>query len=284
MDYAQKFIQYAMRTDQVSQLAQIGDRINNAVVQTRSFPYEFIVSTSDPDGMPLFQWLAEEPFGPVIQASILPLQPDAPKSLQHISRDVQFVYIFTEDGVRLHVYLLRPNEFERVMEEDSLVEVLWDATRKYGSALRPTDISHRLKKPTAREVECWCDAFFYAITQVAIALQEKRWSSAQQALTRARTPLYDTLCAAVAARSSFTINLGRDGDQLASYAPQEYMQHWSKTYSASDAASLWDALFQACMLFRKTGLEIAECSGYAYPKERDVKLLRLFRTMWEASR
>lgn len=260
-------VHWAQNTEAVRQVVMTGDRVNRAAVKIEFLPYEWLLSLGrgavwqEPDWAQVFG--------------------EMPLHLAHPDHTGRTVHLLFADRSRVILRFLEQEALDSILREDSLCEVILDKDARYGARPRPTDLSRRVKKPTEEQFRAWCDAYFVEIVDAAFAAADQQPLPAATALERARGVLLQMTEAAIAAGSDFSINLGIDGSNLRAYAETVWYDHYVRTYAAATVDSIWDAVFQACMLFRKAGLLLGEKCGYAYPKKEDVEILQMLRTTWE---
>lgn len=192
--------------------------------------------------------------------------------------------IFLSDNSRIDLTVLDKEEMEKIREENSLLLLQYDREDLYRELPQVNDLSYRTGKPDAEEFQAWCQNFFADMTDVAINLLADEILPAQLAFSRARQSLYKLSLAAVASESSFRLNLGKDGSNLRAYMSEVEYDHLMRSFAASRPDRIWDALFQACMLFRKQGLKLNELEGLEYPKKLDVRMMKYFRKLWEENK
>lgn len=273
----ENFIQHAMiswaTTDEaILVLFMTGTRVNPAAVKRETDPYDFLLVTQN-NGKSLLQedWSAQ--FSePLLQVGCIQ-EGRAPR-----------YRILLGNNTRINITVLHPQDVPEVLEKDSLAKAIYDPNEQYASREKPNDLTLRVKKPTVEEYDLWCQQFFANITDVALALVEEQEMVAQAALSHARSALLSMNRAAVASDSSFHINVGTEGENLKAYMSEVEYDHLARSYAPTEKKRLWDALFQACMLFRKAGLKLNELDEFTYPKRLDVEMLRYLRRLWEETR
>lgn len=266
-DISRIVIRWAQEEPSVSQVVVNGDRVNRAAVVNPLYEYRWIVAAEDLDAASAsYEALG---FG------------QEPIYRVRFKRDEDIVvYTLLPDKTRLRARFVAPERLDALLEEDSLCEVILDKPARYGARPRPTDLSHRLRKPSREEFQRLCDRFFIDIVDCAIRISIDELIPAQFALERARKVMIALVSYYASSESDFTLNLGTDGRNLKAYLSSEFYDHLHRSFSGTDANQLWDALFQACMLFRKAGLKLGENCHYEYPRQRDVEVLSMLRTMW----
>lgn len=252
-----------------------GSRANPAAVKNKYDSYEYyLVSLS---GINIDRQMESTVWADVFESEILQF------GLIHRSRRLKY-RIFLADNNRIDLTVLDRDEMEKIREENSLLSLCFDREGAYSDLPQSNDLSCRTKKPEPEDFEICCQEFFADMTDVAINLMEDDIYPAQLALIRAGKSLYKINMAAVAGESSFSLNLGEDGKNLKAYMSSVEYDHLMRSFAESRPDRIWDALFQACMLFRKQGLKLNELEGLNYPKKLDVRMMRYFRSLWEEKR
>lgn len=266
------FVKWANNQEAISLLVFTGERINNAVVKNDDAVYEWILaidfSKLQPDSV---NW-DDLGLGRILQAS-------------HFDKDGRpFTRLFFEDRSRFDLCFVSEEDLDRILEKDSLCEIVLDRSNRYGATKKPTDLSRRIKKPTEEEFSAWCGIFFTEMTDVCLYLKNQQLLPAQVSLGRTKEALMNMVKASTSAKSEYTLNPGKDVQNLKAYLDEEATDLLDMSFAKTTDRDLWDAVFKSCILFRRMGLDLAERTGYPYPKEIDVNLLKVFRSIWEESR
>lgn len=263
---------WASETESVEALFATGPRENPAAVKRDSDPYDYIVVLTH----------GEEVFAEADWAGVL-----GQEVLQAglVSGDATPAFrIFLADGTRINFLLADPSKIETVLTTDSLARAVYDPHQLFADRKASTDLSRRMKPPKPEEFARFYQAFFMHMSDVAAALMDDELLVAQVRLEKARRILRTVTMAAVASKSGFRINLGPEGVNLKAYMNEVAYDHLVRSYAQTDELRIWDAVFQACMLFRKSGLALHESENLAYPKELDVRMMQYLRHCWEERR
>ena len=70
--------------------------------------------------------------------------------------------------------------------------------------------------------------------------------------------------------TGFTVSVGMWGKYFKEYLPDAMYRRYLKTYAGYEG--LWDAVFEACALFRTTAPVVGEYLGYGYNHSDDVNM------------
>lgn len=255
------------RMEKVRLFARWGAWINPASVAELATPISWWIGTDDLDFWTQAPWavmLGRDP----IQSGVT-------------DRSPLRIRLLTQDHLRLDFLVEETDQLVTRIEQDSLVEILLDREDHFMAGRITSDLSHREKAPDVEDLKILPDRFFAEMTDMAFYLDQEEWLPALMSLARARRILLRFLRIAIARKNGFSINLGEDLRNLSAYMPQDQYESLLRTYATSDPRSLWDALFQACMLFRKAALTIDQGSSFHYPRQLDVEMMQLFRSLWK---
>lgn len=135
-----------------------------------------------------------------------------------------------------------------------------------------------------KQLTDWTHAYFRHIIDTAMILEHEQNLTAQISLHHARKILFQIVEAAVDIKTGGQAQYGPQAYQLSQYLSEIPLDHLNRSYPVTDKDRIWDAIFQACMLFRKAGLLIMEKTELDYPKEIDVEMMKILRALWEAGR
>lgn len=260
------------KKSQVQALLETGRRANPAAVHQALDPYEYDLVVDSDEEMILGEDWGAVFDDQVIQQGLLQSGPlRTYRILLAKDRRIQWTV------GRLEALLPR-------IEKDSLAKPLYDPQGLFSERMEANDLSYRIQRPEAQAMEECCQRFFAYMTDVALALVEEQIFPALLAFAKARENLMEMTLPAVAARSSFSVNLGQDGSNLRAYMGEVEYDHLLRSYSSARPDRIWDALFQACMLFRKEGMALDELGVFSYPRKLDVEMMQYFRKLWEGVR
>lgn len=83
----------------------------------------------------------------------------------------------------------------------------------------------------------------------------------------------------VLSENKYVLDLGKDDKFVFNYIETELFEMYLLCYSKLDIDSLWESLFNMCMLFRKISLKIAVNLRFEYVKELDRDTLNYLREL-----
>lgn len=189
--------------------------------------------------------------------------------------------LFFENHMRVDLIIESADLLEKRIRKESLSKVFIDRDDRFPEVPVVTDLSQRIILPDQDTLKLWPRQFFRYITDMSIYLERKKVFPAQNSLNQAREVLLKMLKAALIRKEGYSLNLGENGENMDIYLSKELYQMLLRTYATSDMDNLWDALFQACRLFRRAGLIMDQDTAFEYPRKMDVELMKGFRTMWE---
>lgn len=255
------------RMDQVRLLIRSGRWINPAASSDKDSPYEWWVGSQSPEEwkqLSFEEWLGFS----LIQASLLSLSPLSFRLL-------------LPNRMRLDLRIEKAQSLVERMKSDTLMAVVIDKDDLIKEDRVTSDISHRTKSPDMEDLKLLPGNFFREMSDMAFYLKGGEVFPAQQALERGRKILLRLTETAVARSNGYSINLGEDLRNARAYMDPSQYETLLRTYSASNLAPLWDALFQSCILFRKVGLAIDQGTSFAYPRKLDVEMMKMFRQLWK---
>lgn len=262
-------VNWANEKDSLRHLVLTGKRLNKAEFQFEQDPYDWILSLTNPEEAFQSMEFDFSESSEIIQDS-------------RFKKDgYYYIRLLFEDRTRFNIYLVDEDGLDQIIEKDSLCEIVLDKDNRYGATRKATDLSRRIQEPQLEEFESWYNTFFTEMTDLAFYLKNNSLLSGQICLSRARKPLLEIMAATISSNSDYTFNPGEDYCHLEAYLDEEQKEYLQATFVGSNKKDLWDALFKACVLFRKAGLSLAENTGFTYPKKMDVDLLRKYREIWE---
>lgn len=266
-------VHWAESNEKIRALALCGEAVNRAAVK-KHFPlYEWYLAVAGDFHLDHVVWKTIFGETPILAGGFS----------QGLRKEDRIRLAF-EGGVRFNLTFYDPTYLSPALEEESLHRLLVDKDQQMTEQQEPTDLSHRCKRPDEGQCQLWCSRFFSSVMDAVISLHRGEVLSSQLFLENARQPLLEISKAATAFDADFRLNLGDHGENLSAYMDEVCYDHLLRSFAFSEVARIWDAIFQACMLFRKSGLKLDQAGIFSYPRRTDVELLRLFRGFWEEER
>ncbi|WP_434778368.1 aminoglycoside 6-adenylyltransferase [Neisseria sp. Ec49-e6-T10] len=200
------------------------------------------------------QWL--QYFGDLV----IMQQPDDPTLFDDVRPlDEQYAFLmqFT-DGTRIDLTLQTIEYTKHHFLSDTLTLPLLDKDHILPDIAPPSDKGYWVKKPSSKEFLGTCNEFWWVSTYVAKALARNDVLSALQYLNDPiRAMLIRVLNWFVGIDTCFSVNLGKNAQNLQYYLPNETWQRLLKTYPKATIEAIWQALFETCSLFHTVAQDIA---------------------------
>jgi aminoglycoside 6-adenylyltransferase len=183
-----------------------------------------------------------------------------------------YLMLFT-DGNRIDLILAPLGENGPFPPEDRLVKVLLDKDGLFPQTAPPTDRDYWVKRPETGFFTDCCNEFWWVSTYVAKGLWRKELLYAQEHLNRFLRPMLLTMLDwQVGLQNGFSVSTGKHGKYLEKHLPRERWEELLSTYAAGSYPAVWEALFAATRLFRRTAREAAAQLGSHYPEEEDRRV------------
>lgn len=177
------------------------------------------------------------------------------------------------DGNRIDLTLIPVEEVEAYCKEDKLMKVLLDKDGRFPELPASTDEDYWVKRPTAEWFADCCNEFWWVSTYVAKGLWRKEMLYAQEHLNRyVRPMLIKMLEWQAGIGTGFAVSAGKNGKYLENYLPEPSWRTLMATYADGSYESVWNALFAAGELFRRTAVHVAGDLGFEYPEEDDRRV------------
>lgn len=268
-NYRTQLVRWASGIAEIVLVAMTGERVNSAVVQNPLHSYDFVLALKEETKLD-FTTISETK---LIQDAFLGMK-----------EDVSRFRLLYADRTYVNIAVTTEENFDRLLTKDSLMDIVLDKGHRYGPRGKATDLSYREKPMACSEYTEKCHLFYAEMTDACMYLYNNDLLSAQLALERGREALLWMVRGMCAFRSDYTVNLGKDLRNLSAYLEPGLYELLKSCYAKTEREAIWDSLFKSCMLFRKAGLLVAEAEDFEYPREMDVEVLKLFRTMWEEVR
>lgn len=170
-----------------------------------------------------------------------------------------------EDYTRIDLTLVPITELDQYIQSDKLIQILLDKDGLVPKLPPPSDIDFWVKKPSASYFDDCCNEFWWLSTYVAKGLCRGELPYAIDHLAIMRNLLLTMLSWEVGIGIDFSASMGKNFKYLNNYLATDTWNRIMQTYRNDTAASIWDALWTCCDLFRDSGNNIAMQMGFIYP-------------------
>jgi aminoglycoside 6-adenylyltransferase len=189
------------------------------------------------------------------------------------NQDGRFAYLMQlSDGNRIDLTFATLDKISE-LTRDSLTKILLDKDGLLPNLSPASDRDYLPDPPTAAEFADCCNEFWWVCVYVAKGLWRGEILYAKHFQEHhVRVQLMKMLTWYAGIHTQFSRSLGKNGKYLEDQLDPELWQMVLSTYSDADYDRTWDALLNACDLFRKTALEVAEHFEYTYPQEDDLRV------------
>jgi aminoglycoside 6-adenylyltransferase len=195
------------------------------------------------------------------------MQDPAPKNDGSFSYLMQFT-----DGNRIDLSLFEIANFNH-LETDSLSILLLDKDSLFQPFPSPSDSDYLPSPPTAQAFSDCCNEFWWLCPSIAKGLWRQEILYAKHIFDQfVREQLMKMLTWYVGMKTQFSCDLGKFGKYLKQYLEPDLWDMLERTYSETDYAATWEALYTMCKLFRITATHVAEHFGFEYPNGDDEKV------------
>ena len=189
------------------------------------------------------------------------------------NQDGRFAYLMQfSDGNRIDLTIVSL-EYLGEFTRDSLTKILLDKDGILPNLPPASDRDYLPIPPTTVEYADCCNEFWWVCTYVAKGLWRGEILYAKHYQeNHVRAQLMKMLSWYAGIQTQFSRSPGKNGKYLEDQLDSELWQLVLSTYSDTDYDRTWDALLNACDLFRKTALVVGEHFEYTYPQEDDLRV------------
>lgn len=208
-------------------------------------------------------WL-EEKFG-----RISVLQTPETGSLIPPDNDGSFVFLtIFEDGNRIDLNVTS----EPYIDDGEPVIVLLDKTGEL-SGIKPREDFRFVKPPTEKLFRDCCNEFWWCLNNVAKGIARDELPYAMEMFNHyVRDMLNQMTDWYIGVNNDFKVSAGKMGKNYKRYLPEKLYKQYAATYSDSDYAHLWTAVFTGCGLFRILAETVANHFNYTYDLTEDKNM------------
>lgn len=186
------------------------------------------------------------------------------------------------DGYRIDLHLdIKKVALDRYLE-DTLTIKLLDKDDFLPDLAKANDQFHWIQKPSQIEFHGVCNEFWWCLNNVAKGLNRHQIPYVLKMYYEIVHPqLFQLVDWSVAQKNNFQITTGLFGKNYEMLLTKERYEAYLKTYPNPNPEAIWQAIFNACDLFRELGIEIAESLGFSYNLVEDQNMQRYLTQMYK---
>lgn len=183
--------------------------------------------------------------------------------------------IYTMDSTKITVNIIHYD-----LKEDFVKNLKGDLNFVYDEEEIESDLEREeniYKMPKAYEFEECSKNFFSLSLDTSFSLLSRDKISAGFKMEALRDELYKLLNWYIIDKYNGGMNIGNYGDNLIHTLEADLRDEIVEIFSNSEIIDTYTAIFKACQIFRKIGMEFAKKNNFTYPKRDDVYSLKLLR-------
>lgn len=186
------------------------------------------------------------------------------------------------DGNRIDLHVdIKEVALNRYLE-DTLTIKLLDKDDLLPDLARANDQAHWIQRPSETEFCAVCNEFWWCLNNVAKGLNRQQIPYVLKMYYEVVHPqLFQLIDWSIAQKNNFQITTGLFGKYYENLLTKERYEAYLKTYPYPDSEAIWQAVFNACELFRELGIEIAESLGFSYNLVEDQNMQRYLTQMYK---
>lgn len=193
------------------------------------------------------------------------------------SRRYVWLVLF-KDGTRVDLVLETKQDAIKNFTGNKLTVLLLDKDGFLPEIPPPSDKDYHATKPDEDKYIACCSGFWWFLNDVAKGIARDQLPYAMEMYNSfVRYTLNQMIDWYVGVQTGFAVSTGKNGKYYKKYLPEELYGLYAATYSDSDYANLWRAIFSGCELFRKTASKVGDYFGFAYNKQDDDNMMDYLR-------
>lgn len=258
---------FARREERVRAVIMNGSRVNPNAPKDIFQDYDVVYMVTDMPAM-----LADRSWLKVFGELMIMQTPDEMGGSSAQQRDGFAFLMQFADGNRIDL-TLHPADKAHTLTADSLSVLLLDKDGRFPPFPPPSDKDYLRQPPAAKEFADCCNEFWWVSTYVAKGLWREELPYAKAMLDQyVREALMNMLAWYAGMKKGWHLSPGKCGKYLEKLVEPELWHLFVQTYADGQYANIWDSLFAACGLFRRTALALADKYGLPYPHEDDRRV------------
>ena len=195
------------------------------------------------------------------------------------SRSYTWLMLF-QDGCRIDLHIETVEAVLETYGSDTLTLPLLDKDGILRPLPPPDDSGYRVTKPGNPQYDGCCNEFWWCLNNVAKGLVRGQLPYAMRMYTGVVHPELERMTAwYIGTETDFGVSVGMWGKYFQKLLPPPLYARYASTYAAGDSRCLWNAVFEACALFRDLARAVGGRLGYPYPEGDDAHMTRYLLQM-----
>ncbi len=144
--------------------------------------------------------------------------------------------------------------------------------------MRPDPGCWHVKRPTEKHFRDCCSEFWWCLNNVGKGIARDERPYAMRMFNSVVRDMLDLMTGwYIGVETDFSVSPGKMGKYFKRHLPPDVYAAYLDTYSDSEPKNLWRAVFEACGLFRRLALEVAQALGFRYDMREDENMLTYLR-------
>ncbi len=212
-----------------------------------------------------------------------PLIVQMPETMRDPMGDGRFIWLaLFEDGVRVDLQIQPLDRWREMHAGDSETIPLLDKDDLLPAFPPASDRDYHIRPPEALAYFSCCNDFWWCLQNVAKGIRRDELPYAMDMFNRyIRDNLNEMVCWAIGVRHGFNRSAGKAGKYFRRYLTAAEYARYCATYADADYAHLWQAIEEACGLFRDLACEVGAHFGYPYLEKDDAQMTAYLRRVRE---
>ena len=265
----------AKEDERIRAVRMEGSRANPAAPKDQYQDYD--VSYYVTDITPFYNnpaWV-EEHFGK-------PLIMQMPEAMRWPDGGGHFNYMMVyPDGNRIDL-IFQPTKYEPNGEPTVVLFDKDDGNGFLPSIPPSSDDVYHIKPPSLLFYYSCCNNFWWCLNNVAKGIARDELSYVMNMLNEVvRSELHDMIGWYIGTQHGFNLSVGKNGKYFKRYLTPELYAQYAATYSGSDYADIWAAVYTMCDLFHELALVVAAHFGFTYRQKEENGMREYLRMVRE---
>ncbi len=191
----------------------------------------------------------------------------------HYDESYSWLLLF-KDGNRIDIGVENLSALQKGVNRNKLFVPIMDKIGCLPHLPPPTDEEFYIQRPTEKKFRGCCNEFYWCLCDVAKGIARDELPFAMTTYnTLVRNMLEQMLNWYIGLNTDYSVSCGKLNKYLKKYLPEKLYNNYLKTYTDSDYDHFWCAIDEACKLFRKTALLVAEKFYFVYPENDEMAAL-----------
>lgn len=182
--------------------------------------------------------------------------------------------ILFKDHSRIDISIITKELAMKEVINDSLTVILLDKDNILPDIAKSSDKDYHIKNPTKEQYNACVNNFWWCLQNVTKGLGRNQIPYAMKMYNVVVKDMLDNMVDwYIGSNYNFSVSVGKWGKYYSKLLDPDIYLLYEKTYSNCAIENIWESIDNACILFNRIAIELANCLSYSYNYSEESSIL-----------